>query len=214
MLDFSSDFADVVDALETVTLRRAGTMDDQTITGALRRRADLKPSPGGKDRVIEGDVTWHLPNEQLSSPPRLGDAIIDAAAQSWTIIELQYAAITARWQCRARNLDITSGLDQLISIQRATWSKDAHGAPLAEYHEVHSGVAASIQPVGEAQKLIADRRFNLATVRVLLAEVIAIDLDDLVIDSDENAFRVIAVRPPNQLAAPLILEAEPAWPSD
>ena len=82
--DPSDDFADVVDGLETVTLKRRGSSDDVTVAGALRRgvtvrearvrnRYDTWKYVSGDGRSTASDLVWHLPAAGLSDPPLPGD---------------------------------------------------------------------------------------------------------------------------------------------
>ena len=73
-------------------------------------------------------ASWLAATKQLDAPPRLGDSIVDAEEQSWTIIEIQPPAITGRWLCLARNLAIASGLEQLVDIHDA-FSEDHYVQP-------------------------------------------------------------------------------------
>jgi len=73
------------------------------LSARMRRKADLRAMAGGEGRVLATAMLhWHLPADQLASPPLLGDAIVDSDEQSWTIVEIAPPAITGRWLCRAR----------------------------------------------------------------------------------------------------------------
>ncbi len=214
MLDLTSDFVEVIDDPETVMLSRVGTPGEQTITGALRRKAESQSLVGGQARVLQGDVTWHLPCQQFTQPPRVGDQIVDAANQHWTILQLQFSAITGRWQCHARNVTIAAGLDQLVDLHRAVWSRDQHGAPISSFRLHTAGLPAHVQLLGGSLALVGDRRDLRQRFRILLAQPIDVEVDDRVLDAHGCIYCVTAVAPPDRLAAPLVLQAEPVSASD
>jgi hypothetical protein len=52
--------------------------------------------------------------------PRLGDYILDAAANSWTILSVGELGARTRLRCFARNLFFVHALVDLVTIQQAT----------------------------------------------------------------------------------------------
>jgi len=158
-VDFNptDDFADVVDGTETVTLKRRGSSSETVIANALRRAVDTSEAkvrnlyntwktPASDGRHTAGDVTWHLPKEQLSDAPRLGDLIVDGDSGRWTILDVRLATLQTRWQCFARNLAVVYGLDDTVTVLKATYAKGDGGAAEPTWHVWKTGVRARIQP--------------------------------------------------------------------
>jgi len=84
-LDPSDEFAQWADGLENVTLRRRDSGETIAITVALRRDAlaqEAEPSGGAARQT---DAVWHLQLPTGESSPELGDVVIDARDNHWTI---------------------------------------------------------------------------------------------------------------------------------
>jgi hypothetical protein len=142
-----TDFVDVIDGLEAVTLNRRGSSSDVEITSALQRNvstAEIGPSDG---RYRAGDVRWHLPVSEVSATPQLGDWIVDAASARWQVIEVGEDTLSSRWRCVTRNLAIAYGLNDTVVIEEAVYAKATGGAAKVTYHVWKSGVRARIQEV-------------------------------------------------------------------
>jgi len=89
--DPSSDFAEVVDGVESVTLNRRGSTPGGTgeaVQNALRRAVTVAEAAHSGGRFTASDVTWHLPCSELSNRPRLGDVITDGDGRRWTVLEV------------------------------------------------------------------------------------------------------------------------------
>src|ERR1700722_9293913 len=107
--DPQSDFAQVTDALEPVTLRRADGSGSIALASALRRAITTREAAASDGKYTTSDVHWHLAAAELPVPPRLGDQIIDATGEAWTILETQLATCGSRWKGTARNLTFAGG---------------------------------------------------------------------------------------------------------
>jgi len=148
--DPSSDFSDVVDGVESVTLNRRGSTPHGTgesVQNALRRAVTVEEAAQSNGKYTASDVTWHLPCSQLSSRPRLGDIITDGDGQRWTVLEVHWATMKSRWQCAARNLAVVYALDDTVSVLKAVYAKGTAGAAEATWRTWRTGVRARIQPL-------------------------------------------------------------------
>jgi head-tail adaptor len=131
--DPSADFASVTDGLEAVTLNRRGSSSDVSVTKALRRPVGVREAARSDGRYTTDDVRWHLPQSEVATTPRLGDAIIDSTAARWTITEVAAATLNARWACTCKNLALVYGLDTVAIVEAATYTKDDSGAAIAAW---------------------------------------------------------------------------------
>jgi len=147
MFDATEDFADVVDGLEAVTVNRRGSSDDTAVIHALQRAINTHEMSPTEGRVMAGDVRWHLPIEECATPPRMGDTIIDGNSDRWTVLAVHEETLSARWKCVCRNLRVAFGLDDTITIEKATYAKGMAGAAEATWHTWRTGIAARVQPV-------------------------------------------------------------------
>jgi len=145
MPDFTpDDISQFADDLQTITLRRPGRTTDQTSANALRRRVSIRDRAGTGGVYTTHDAVWHIPTADLAAdPPRLGDIIIDADANEWTVIRMTEQAAATRWRLYARNLAITYNLDSWVNLERYTLS----GTPAVKtWHPVAARVKARVQP--------------------------------------------------------------------
>lgn len=140
-----TDFVDVTDGLEAVTLNRRGSSSDVSVANALQRNVSTAEVGSSDGRYRAGDVRWHLPVSQVSSAPQLGDWIVDAASARWQVLEVREDTLSSRWRCVTRNLAIAYGLNDTVVIEEAVWAKGTGGTAKATYHVWKSGVRARIQ---------------------------------------------------------------------
>ena len=199
--DPDDDFADVVDGLETVTLRRRGSSTQTVVTHTLRRAVDTREarvrnlyntwkSPASSGRHAASDVTWHLPSEQLSDAPRLGDLIIDGDGQRWTILDVQLATLRTRWQCITRDLAVVYGLDDTVIILKATYVKGDGGAAEPSWHPWKTGIRARVQPAEVAVGTEHQARRTTRRVQIFVEEDVALDHTHRIQGPDGTVYKI------------------------
>ncbi|HVU87347.1 MAG TPA: hypothetical protein VHD36_08495 [Pirellulales bacterium] len=186
------------DGLEAVTLRQLSGAAGGVVNGALRRQMRTSEAEASDARYLATDLVWHLPAEQLPIAPAVGSVITDSSGVRYIVLEAQRATLGARWQCRARNLAIVSGLDQPVTLQQATWTKSPSGAQVAVWHNVQINLAARIQPQQADIRIEYDRRLTRVTHKIFVADEIAVDHTYRVIAGDDM-FRVLGYQRPEQL---------------
>ncbi len=140
-----TDFVDVVDGMEAVTLNRRGSSSNVEVTSALQRNVSTAEVAASDGNLRAGDVRWHLPVSEVSDTPQPGDWIVDAASDRWQVLEVRLDALSTRWRCMTRNLVIAYGLNDTVVIEEAAYGKGTGGAVEADYHVWKSGVRARIQ---------------------------------------------------------------------
>jgi hypothetical protein len=217
--DPAGDFADVTDGLETVTLRRRGSGDATVVTHALRRAASTReatlhnrfntrketPSSG---RYTASEVSWHLPNGQLSAAPRLGDAIIDAEGRRWTILHVQLTTLRTRWQCAACNLAVVYGLDDTITILKATYVKGEGGAAEPTWRPWKTGVRARIQPSTADVGTEHQARKTTCRCQIFVEEDLALDHHHRIQGPDGTLYQVRATLGADRIGELQAIDAE------
>lgn len=220
-LDFdpSADFAKAADGLETVTLRRRGSSQETVITHALRhtvttreasRRGRYGTSKGvpSDGRQTASDVTWHLATEQLSDSPRLGDAIVDADGRRWTILDVQRTTLRTRWRCATRNLALVYGLDDTVTILKASYLKGEAGAAEPTWRPWRTGIRARIQPV--AVDVATEHQARRATTRyqIFVEEDLVLDHTHCVRGPDGTIYKVLGSHGAQRIGELQTIEAE------
>lgn len=185
----TTEFLDVVDGLEPVTLVPRDGGSETAIAGAKRRAVSLQEAEASGGRYTRADVVWHIAASQLDSPPSLGDRIVDGAGENWTVLDVARAARDTRWACHARNLAVAAGLDTVVRIQQAAWSKDRHGAAMATWSDLRL-VQARIQPLALRPALEHDAQSARATHRIVLAEQVAVTENMRVVAADATVYAI------------------------
>ncbi|MBL9124449.1 MAG: hypothetical protein JNG90_12510 [Planctomycetaceae bacterium] len=165
----------VVDHWEPVTLERRDGGPATPIVRALRRATATREAAPSDGRYVAAEITWHLPAAELAEEPRVGDRIVDAHGAVWTIVAADLQTLGQRWRCQGRNLAILAGLDQRVTIQQASWTTTADGAPLAAWSDWRVNVAACVQRLASGAEYRDARPLTRYEVRVYLADRIELD---------------------------------------
>ncbi len=108
-MDLQPDFALVADGLEAATLQRRDGIAATALRYALRRTMTVREAEQSNGRYTTADLNWHLDASELTEPPRLGDRLLDAASEVWTVLEACLTTGGSRWLCVCRNLRSSAG---------------------------------------------------------------------------------------------------------
>ncbi len=168
LFDPSTDFEDVVDGLEAVTLLRRGT-SSTAIANALRRnlnRAEVTASDG---KYTMDDTRWHFPVIEADQP-QAGDVLLDGDGNRHTLLEVREDTLSARWRCVTRDLAVFHGLNAVITIEKARQVKGTHGAYEATWSVWKAGVRARIQPMADTLAVMHDAKVTDQTVQIFVED--------------------------------------------
>ena len=102
--DATNDFSQVVDTLEPITLRRAGTLEEIEIPAAWRFSQIQIAALDGSGFTLQTDCVWQFEWDEEVSPPIVGDDLIDADEREWTIWKVERLAGGTRWRCTGREM--------------------------------------------------------------------------------------------------------------
>jgi hypothetical protein len=179
VFDPSTDFEDVCDGLEAVTLlrRAASTV---AVTSALQRAVKDSEVAASDGKYIGGDTRWHLPVAEVATRPRIGDRIQDAAGEFWHILDVFDETLTARWKCISRNLRIAMGLDTHVRIQEATVS-NVRGVASRIWRTVRTA-NARIQPTTTANTAEERSSQQIRTATIWFGEDVELKPQSRLID--------------------------------
>ncbi len=222
MFNPATDLAAIADGIETVTLVRhdAPPGDPGTPIARALRLAVVRREPivGNRyevrrrvdtfGRFTAGDVVWRLPFDRLPTPPRLGDALLDAAGRRWTILEVEQPPLGVGWRCTARDLVLAYSLDDCVTVLKPVFAKGEGGAAEPTWIAWRTGVRASIQPIREAATTGHGTRRAGCRVRILLAENLALGAMHRVRGPDGTLYRILAITGAQRLGEPQTIEAE------
>ena len=189
-LNVADDFATILDGSESVTLRRQGTPETIPVAAAWRFLEKSDEVEIGAADYARNDVLWQLPWDASHDEPRLGDLIIDAADQCWTILSVERLRLGTRFKCLARNLRLAFGLDTRVDIQRADVQDPSVRPESVDWITLQAAVPARILldrtrvtfDPGDPDESIDPSYSSTATYRVILGEQIELDHNHRLID--------------------------------
>jgi hypothetical protein len=207
VFDPQSDFAQVTDALEPATLRRADGSGSVALASALRRAITTREAAASDGKYTTSDVHWHLAAAELAAPPRLGDQIIDANGEAWTILETQLATCGSRWKCTARNLALAGGLNTYITILREVATKGPSGAVEPTFVPYVSAVQARIQELSATRGEQHGRQSGIVKAKIYVAQQILVDNGNRIQAADGTVYEVTGYERPDSIASLFTINA-------
>lgn len=190
-----AEFAEVVDGLESVILRSWNGRRETRIPHAKRQLIRFREGEPSNGKYRQGDVEWRFSTKELTVAPRLGDRIIASDGENWTVLEVSLAVAGTRWVCVCRNLVITEGLHDHVTIQRADkWEKGASGDAQPCWADYLHNTPARIQPIANIPGQVTGQLTGIETHIIYLAERIEVlnPAEFRVIGSREEIFCVLA----------------------
>ena len=214
--DPSTDFEDVVDGLEAVTIERRGD-DDTAITNALQRSINDREIAESNGKLVAGDVRWHIPVVEAVTKPRLGDVIKDGNDDRYPILDVQNATLEARYRCIGRNLRVVYGLDDTIEILQAHYVKGSGGAMEPDHFDVvKAGIRARVQPLESDIDEEHESRRTVNRVEILFEDVVPpVEITQLnrIRTVDGKIYKVTGLTGAEQIGdVPRIQAKETPWP--
>lgn len=209
VFDPSTDFEDVTDGLEAVTLNRRGSSDNVSVSAALRRALSTTEIAASDGLLRSGDTRWHLPVAEVAvaSPPRMGDWIVPTDGTRFQIMELRLDTMSRRWRCVARDVRVSYGLDDTIQIQEAVYDKGGAGAQEASFRVYRDGIRARIQEVDAEVAVVGDAKRTERTYGISVESDLDLLLNHRIQDRKGKLYRIIAVTGRAAIGEPMVIEA-------
>ena len=205
--DPQSDFAQVADALEPATLQRADGSQRDAAGRRSARAITTREAAISDGKYTASDVRWHLAATELSAPPRLGDRIVDASGEAWTVLEAQLATCGSRWKCTARNLALVGGLNTFVAILREVAGKGPSGAVEPTYVPYASAVRARIQELTAKRGEQHGRQSGVVKAKIYLAEQVLVDNGNRIQAADGTTYEVTGYERPDSIASLFTINA-------
>lgn len=206
--DPSSDFTDVVDGTEAVTLERRGTSTEDSVATALRRAVTITEAGESNGNYTASDTTWHLSIAQLATQPRIGDVIVDASSDRWTVLDVAKQTLSNRWRCVCRNLAIVYGLDDYVNIQLATYVKGTAGTDESTWHDWKTGVRCRIQKDSTDIGITGDAETTYKRYTIFMATDVAITNKHRLKGPDGTVYEILGGTGTGQVGGVAEIEAE------
>lgn len=191
-VDSEGDFSAVVDGFEPVTLRRRQSAETVAVAKALRFSSTTAEAAEAGGHVARHDVVWQLAWDGAVELPRLGDTIIDAAGDCWTILSVERRGGGTRLRCDCRNLQLVYELVDRVDVQEAVWDDPGTGPEIVGWTTVRPAMAARIQPYNvTVTGGDTTTPSSTSVYRVLLGEQVALDHNHRLVDPQGAVYQVI-----------------------
>ncbi len=189
-LDIHDDFSTILDGAEPISLQRHGSANTVAVLKAWRYSFETTEAQAGISGVVRNDVVWQFVWDEAVDRPRVGDSLIDAANECWTILAVVERGNKSRLQCVTRNLRLVHQLDDRIEIQQATWEDLGTGPEITGWTTLRTAVPARIQPDQTTVDNSADPPTSTTTYRVLLADNTPLDHNHRLVGPEGPIYQV------------------------
>jgi hypothetical protein len=189
-LNIHDDFSTILDGAEAISLKRHGSADTVAVPKAWRYSFETAEAQAGISGVVRNDVVWQFVWDEAADRPRVGDSLVDAANDCWTILAVVERGTNSRLQCTTRNLRIVHQLDDRIEIQQAIWEDLGSGPEITGWTTLRAAVPARIQPQQTTVDNSVDPPTSTATYRVLLNDDTPLDHNHRVVGPDGAIYQV------------------------
>ena len=184
----NTDFEDVVDGLEAITILRRG--DGTTaVAHALHRAINRAEAAASGGRYTTEDTRWHFPLVEAARP-HLDDVILDGDGNRHTVLEARKDTLSVRWRCVARDMAVFHGLNAVIVIEKARQAKGTHGAYEATWSVWKAGVRARIQPMADTVAVLHDAKVTDQTVQIFVEDDPGIKANQRIKGPDGTYYRI------------------------
>jgi hypothetical protein len=189
----AGDFATIVDGAESLTLKRRDSATTITVLTARRLSSQSIEAEPAAGHVAQADVDWQFPWDGAAEPPRLGDTLIDAAGECFTILSIERRPLTGRVRCTARNLQLVYQLDDRVDVQQAVWDDPGGGPEIVGWTTIRTALPARIQPDRTEIDNSTTPPAATATYRIILGEQIDLPADSRFVDPLGNVYQLIEI---------------------
>ena len=188
--EFDKDFLQVVDGLETVTLRRRDTAEKLAVEAASRSAVDKQEAQSSDGAVVQSDAVWHVQLPSEVSAVELGDVLVDDQDCHWTVLRVSRRSRLGCFRCETRELRIAFGCTNRIDVDRPVWGDVGNGPEIVSWTQVCLSLPVHLQ----MDEMLLDTSTTPPTkqlfYRVTLGEAVAVEPGDRLIAEDGTFYRV------------------------
>lgn len=184
-LDFSTDFADVVDNLASVTFKGLGAVAPITVADAHKQTVGRREAEASGGMYTTSDVVWYLQKSTLDANKMVGGQIV-SGSEIYTVLDASYSAVEALWRCVARLLKVLSAK---VRIQVAERSKGTHGDQEPTWTDLYPSEAAHIEEVDRQIVDDGGQRLTVTTHQIYLENDRDLTKDHRIVDADGTIYK-------------------------
>jgi hypothetical protein len=170
-----------------------------TITHAVRQSVSTKEAAESFGRYQLGDVHFSWPISE--GTPQLGGVLVDSANAEWTILDVNYESLMALYRVTARDLAITVGLNELVTINRLATSKDSEGAVVKTPVLYLTDVRARLQEESSERGPQFGRQSGTVNAKCYLAQQLLLDNSFQIVRADGKIYEVVGYESPDSIGS-------------
>lgn len=197
--DASGDFEEVLDTLEEVRVFRAGCDAQVTYPKAWRFVESAEPA-NDADVVVRRDAVWHLPAGGNQRDPAVGDRLIDAAGDCWTLSRVERLRAATRFRCESRSTRLRAADAVWLRLERATWA-DGPDGPVVSGWTIETPAVSGVVELLASTPSTSDPSAESQRYRITLAEPIEAGPHHRLVGPGGEAFRLadaVTAPPPGE----------------
>jgi hypothetical protein len=186
-LNAETDFAQLVDGLESIELLRRNNADTLAISAARRLETISREANPSDGLVQQADAVWHLQMPTGESAPKIGDVFLDSNAGRWTILERQELSLLGRWRCETRDLSVAFGCQDRVDVERAVWDDLGSGPEIVDWVYAFTALPVKIQP-DEIVVDTSDPPVTKSFFQIIFSQSILLQPDDRFVAEDGTVY--------------------------
>jgi hypothetical protein len=200
----------VWDNTEAVTLTDTPTGKQIQVTNALRRAPQFAEQAVSKGVYVASRLPWMVPNALLAAGyhPKPADVLTDGFNVAYTVLRATQVGILQAWKLDTIDLFLAYGLNDTLSVRRATNTQDAAGGRVPTFTTAYQGISARFQPTQAAQDDERGRRLTRTRYQVYAGQQLALLIEDLLQDQAGNQYEVRGWHNPQRIDELFVIDAE------
>lgn len=199
----------VWDNTEAVTVTPAASGQQVTVSAALRRAPQYVEQATSRGVYVAARVPWMVPAALLGGyRPQPADVLTDASSTAYTILRAAWVAVQNAWRLETVDLFLAYGLNDSLTVRRATNTQDAAGGRVPTFATVYQGIAARFQPIQAAVDDERGRRLTRTRYQVYSAQQLSLFIEDLVQDQAGNQYEVRGWHNPQRIDELQVIDTE------
>ncbi len=190
--DAAGDFAEVLDALETVSLQRKGCREHAIEATAWRFGEERLPDEDSYAGLIRSELTWQIavPEETPRLAP--GDIIVDSAGACSMLRRVRHLRGATRTWCQSIRLEIKPESADRFDLLRPLWI-DQDGTPVLEREELLRPALNGFFRLGESDSAVKE------TGELFMVEATPIAVGDRVRRHRRGQYEVTDIETPSNI---------------
>lgn len=195
---------------EAVTFKHqtaVGVYTSYAVSDAWWRDLNDKEKAASRGAYVEHERNWFLPLELLTADVAIGDLIVDADANTYTVLTLSAAGGLGVGKYKTVNLVLAAELRDSVTISRPLNVQDGSLNRVPTYVATYSGIAGKVQEItGDRQEMQGKVGFH-KRYAVYLGQRVTVTTEDRVTVSGVT-YQIMGYVNPDRIDELMALDVE------